>query len=99
MDATRRHGITWSAATGAVLPALGARLRTPEAAALLRPVQVERLSALLDAGVTGFRLLGADRIPPETLIGLISAVRERHPDARFITGVQLPVDAGFTERA
>ncbi|GAA0441522.1 MULTISPECIES: alpha-1,4-glucan--maltose-1-phosphate maltosyltransferase [Sphingomonas] len=63
-----------------------ARLRTPEAAALLRPVLVERLSALLNAGVTGFRLLGADRIPPETLIGLISAVRERHPDARFISG-------------
>ncbi|MBB3911763.1 alpha-1,4-glucan--maltose-1-phosphate maltosyltransferase [Sphingomonas desiccabilis] len=63
-----------------------ARLRTPEAAALLLPVLVKRLSALVDAGIAGFRLLGADRIPPETLIGLISAVRERHPGTGFISG-------------
>ncbi|MCC2977454.1 DUF3416 domain-containing protein [Sphingomonas sp. PL-96] len=63
-----------------------ARLRTPEAAALLLPLLVDRLSALIEAGVDGFRLVGVDRIPTETLARLIAAVRERHPDARFIGG-------------
>ena len=63
-----------------------ARLRTPEAAALLLPILVERLSSLIDAGVAGFRLLGTDRLPADTLAQLIAAVRERHPEARFIAG-------------
>jgi starch synthase (maltosyl-transferring) len=63
-----------------------ARLRTPEAAALLLPLLIERLSALIEAGVAGFRLLGTDRVPAETLARLIAAVRERHPEAGFVAG-------------
>lgn len=63
-----------------------ARLRTPEAAALLLPLLTERLSALIEAGVAGFRLMKVDRIPSETLARLIAAVRERHPEARFLAG-------------
>ncbi|MFV0622998.1 maltotransferase domain-containing protein [Sphingomonas sp. ac-8] len=63
-----------------------ARLSTPEAAALLLPMLVERLSALVEAGVAGFRLLGADRIPSETLAQLLGQVRERHADTQFLAG-------------
>ena len=69
------------------MPATGealARLRSEEASALLGDLLIDRLEALVSAGVNGFRLGAPDRIGVELLKRIVDAFANR--DVRFIAG-------------
>lgn len=69
------------------MPASGearARLRTEGAIEALMPTIADRLIALLDGGVQGFRFLQADRIAPAFLTALIARLRAHKRDALAI---------------
>ncbi len=44
----------------------------------------DRLARLADAGVAGFRLLGLDCVPPQSLAAIVASVRRHAPDCRFL---------------
>ncbi|MDB5738824.1 MAG: alpha amylase catalytic region, partial [Sphingomonas bacterium] len=69
------------------MPAQGearARLKDERALAVLAAPMIERLSAAIDAGATGFRLIDADTIAPLFLAHLAETLRARHPDLLLI---------------
>jgi starch synthase (maltosyl-transferring) len=45
---------------------------------------IERIGALAEAGVAGFRCLGVDRLPPRLWRDLITGVRAVSPEVRFL---------------
>jgi starch synthase (maltosyl-transferring) len=92
----RRHGDLFqtpvAAAQGALNPrtdpqrlhAALARFDDPTAVRHLGQIWRGRLAGWLDAGVTGFRVLGLDRVPPGFLAELIQSVRDKAGSCQFL---------------
>ena len=86
--AVRRRGLaTTPIDPRAPAPTMGEarpRLFDPDAAAVVGGWAAQRITAQLDAGVGGYRLLGLDIGPPSFWHALIQDARRRHPSALFI---------------
>jgi starch synthase (maltosyl-transferring) len=61
-----------------------ARLRSPQAAEALLPALGERLRRLVEAGVSGFRIVGPQTAEPAILASLLGELRHGRPDMLLI---------------